>query len=135
MLASGLPDQVGDDEDLARFLISSRHFRGGVVKPAAFLPNPKDRETSVSRQGAEPAESLWTLGRAAAGARTLYGAALLKARAVRALGLRVAAAEPPPRHAVITGWSWVENDRVLQKARQTEIAQQLASAAGEPLLR
>jgi hypothetical protein len=75
------------------------------------------------------------IGQAAAGTRTLYGAGLVKARAVRESGLQVAAAEPPPRHAVIKGWPWFENDRELQKAKQAEIAQHLASAAGQPLLR
>lgn len=135
MLRSGLPEQVGDDEDIARFLVQSRHFKADVVKPTAFLPNPKDRETSVSRHGPVPAEDLWAIGQAVAGTRTLYGAAIIKAGAARESGLEVGAAEPPPRHAVISGWPWSENDRELEKARQTKLAQHLASAAGPPLLR
>jgi hypothetical protein len=59
MLASGLPEIVADDEDLARFLTSSNHFNVRMVKPAAFLPSSDD-ETSVFRHGAEPRADLWT---------------------------------------------------------------------------
>jgi hypothetical protein len=46
MLPSGLPEQIQDEEDLARFLVQSSQFTTTSVKPSAFLPNPKDRETS-----------------------------------------------------------------------------------------
>jgi len=134
-LPSGLPDQIADDEDLARFLIQSNQFNDTMVKPAAFLPSPKERETSVSRHGAEPIQQLWELGLVAAGIRTLYGAAIFKAKAVRDARLEVLPAEPPPRHAVILGWSWLYDDPDLQKARQKELAVLLASTAGKPLLR
>src|SRR5438552_15237575 len=103
-LPSGLPDRVGDDEELARFLTQSNQFNAMIAKPAAFLPSLKDRETSVSRHGREPLERLWEVGLAAAGTRTLYGAAIFKARAVRAAHLEVLPDEPPPRHAAIRGW-------------------------------
>ena len=134
-LPSGLPDFVADDEDIARFLIQSSHFNTKVAKPAAFLPNPKDRETSVSRHGREPLDRLWQLGLAAAGERNLHGAAIFKAVIVRETGLDLAAAEPPDFHAVIRGWPWVEHDPDLQRAQQKERAILLASAAGEPVLR
>ncbi len=135
ILASGLPDYVGDDEDLARFLTQSNLFNNIMVKPAAFLPSPHGRETSVSRHGVFPLPELWSIGLGAAGARRLYGAAILKARAVRSAGLEVVADEPPPRHAAIRGWPWTDTDPELQKAQQKERAALLASAAGEPLLR
>ena len=134
-LPSGLPDVVGDDEDIARFLTQSNQFNATMVKPAAFLPSPKDRETSVSRHGKEPADRLWRLGLSAAGERTLYGAALLKAHVVRGAGLELAADEPPEFHAVIRGWPWLTNDPEMQRAQQRERAIVLASAAGEPILR
>ena len=68
LLLSGLDDIVADDEDIARFLTQSSHFRGGKLRPAALLPSPADRETSVSRHGPEPAERLQEIGQAAAGA-------------------------------------------------------------------
>jgi hypothetical protein len=134
VLPSGLPSKVDDREELARFLTQSGHFNSLVVRPAAFLPNPRDRETSVSRHGQEPADSLWALGRLAAEGRKLYGAGIFTAQAVRAVQLCVAADEPPPRHAVICNWPWVDDDPELQKAKQKELALSLSRAAGRPLL-
>jgi hypothetical protein len=130
MLASGLPDLVEDHEDLARFLTSSSQFNAEMAKPAAFLPSAKDHETSVFRHGSEPRAALWALGEEhAAVNRTLYGAAIVKAANVRAALLEVAAAEPPPRHAAIRGWPWLDDDPELQKAQQKERAVLVASKA------
>lgn len=134
-LPSGLPDVLADDEDIARFLTQSSQFNTTMVKPAAFLPNPKDRETSVSRHGREPAERLWQIGITAAGERTLHGAALFKAHVVRNAGLELAADEPPELHAAIRGWPWLDNDPELQKGQQKVRAILIASAAGAPMLR
>ena len=134
-LQSGLPEQVLDDEDLARFLVQSNQYTSVMVKPAAFLPNPKDRTTSVSRHGANPLDRLWELGAAAAGGRKLHGAAIIRVQVVTEAQLTVDADEPPPRHAVIRGWPWNAADPVLQKAQQKERASILASAAGPPILR
>ncbi len=133
-LPSGLPDQVHDDEDLARFLVQSNQYNPILVKPAAFLPSPRDRETSVSRHGAKPLDQLWAIGAVAAGDRKLHGAAIIRAQVVAAAQLTVVADEPPPRHAVIRDWPWIDGDPELQKARQKEKAVILASAAGAPLL-
>jgi hypothetical protein len=129
MLSSGLSEIVSDDEDLARFLTQSSQFVATMAKPAAFLPSPKDRETSVSGHGSEPRKVLWQTGISAAGTRKLYGAALFKAGAVRAAKLDVLADEPPLRHAVIRGWPRNETDPELQKAQQKEIATMIASQA------
>jgi hypothetical protein len=128
-LDSGLPDHVGDDEDLARYLTQSSQFNATMAKPTAFLPNPKDRETSVSRHGGDPLEGLWALGVEAAGSRNLYGAAIVKARVVRVAHLCVEPDEPPVRHAAIRGWPWDEADPELQKAKQKELAAVIASQA------
>lgn len=135
MLPSGLPEVVADEEDLARFLTQSGHFSVKMAKPAAFLPSPTDRETSVSRHGREPAEILWAIGREAAGNRPLYGAAMLKAGIVRMVQHEVIADEPPPRHAAIRGWPSYDTDPESGKAKQKELALFMASAAGEPFLR
>jgi hypothetical protein len=129
MLASGLPDLVDDGEDLARFLTQSSHFSSVMPKPAAFLPSPRDRETSVSRHGAAPLDGLWAIGLKAAGARPLYGAAIFKARSPRMAQLEVIADEPPPRHAVITNWPWINDDPDMQRAAQKEKAAVIASEA------
>ena len=134
MLPSGLPEDIEDEEDLARFLVQRNQFSQIMVKPAVFLPNPKDKETSVSRHGSEPADVLWQLGRLAAGTRTLYGAAIVKARIVRKVGLDVTPAEPPPRHAVIRGWPWEADDQLDRKAERKLLAMEIASAASHPVL-
>jgi hypothetical protein len=128
-LGSGLPDHVGDDEDLARYLTQSSQFNAIMAKPSAFLPSPRDRETSVSRHGSDPLDGLWALGVEAAGPRNLHGAAIVKARAVREVHLHAEADEPPPRHAAIRGWPWDEADPELQKAKQKEMALVIASQA------
>jgi hypothetical protein len=129
MLTSGLPEQVGDDEDLARFLTSSGQFNAQMVKPAAFLPSMSDRETSVFRHGIEPKAALWRIGNEMTRGRTLHGAAIVRTADVRSAQLAVVADEPPPRHAVVNGWPWIENDPELQKAQQKERAVILASKA------
>jgi hypothetical protein len=133
-LPSGLPETVASAEDLARFLTQSSHYSGGVARPSAFLPSPKDRATSVSRHGSEPIETLRQLGLAAAGDRSLHGAAIIKCGAVRDADLSVDADEPPARHALIRGWPWLENDRQLEKAQQKEKALQLVAATSEVVL-
>jgi len=135
MLPSGLPEQIGDHEDLARFLTQGSQYTQTVVKPSAFLPWPKDRETSVFRHGREPRQRLWEIGAEAAGSRALHGAAIVRAGQVRAAQLSVESEEPPARHAAIRGWPWLDTDADLQKARQKELAAMVASAAGPPVLR
>jgi hypothetical protein len=134
-LPSGLPEEIAETEDLARFLTQSSHFTATMAAPAVFLPSPKSRETSVARHSREPAHQLWAIALAAAGTRKLYGAGIFKAAAVKSAKLQVAADEPPDRHAVIRGWPWSETDPDLQKAQQKECALVLASAAGPPVLR
>jgi len=125
-LPSGLPDIVGEEEELARFLTQSGHFNARMAKPAAFLPNPKDRETSVYRHGYHPSDQLWEIGRSATIGRNLYGVAIITAKIVGEAELEVKSNEPPPRHAVIRGWPWL-SDPELQRAQQKEKAIILAS--------
>lgn len=133
-LPSGLPEQVADEEDLARFLTSSGHLRASAVRPAAFLPNPKDGETSVFRHGATPLADLQTIGKTVAGEdRRIHGAAIVKAKVVREAKLEVRSHEPPPRHANITDWPWMRDDPDFGKAEQKGMAALLAQKAGEPL--
>jgi hypothetical protein len=128
-LPSGLCDIVSDDEDLARFLTSSRYFNSTMVKPVAFLPSGDRPETSVSRHGSAPLEFLIGLGQAAAGDRNLHGAAIFRANTPRAAGLEVVADEPPPRHALIVRWPVSPNDPDLERAKQKEMAAVIASKA------
>jgi hypothetical protein len=127
-MPSGLPEQIGDNEDIARFLTQSSHFTSASAKPSAFLPTPREQETSVSRHGKDPADRLKALGGLAAGGRSLYGAALLKALDIRKTSLSLLSDEPPDFHAVIHNWP-IDNDPALQKAKQKEIALQLVSSS------
>ena len=130
MLPSGLADKVEDDEDVVRFLTSSRQFNAVMVKPSAFLPNPKDGKKSVYRHGSHPRESLWRIwDEYVAGAGTLHGAAIVKVTHVRSAQLDVVAQEPPPRHANIVGWPWSQTDPEMGKAEQKERAALIAQCA------
>ncbi len=135
VLDSGLPDEVDDEEPIARFLWQKNLFSSNGVKAAAFMPHPRKDdnnvlEVSVSRHGKSPIDDLWDLGRKALGDRTLYGAAILEAKKIRAEKLSVTADEPPARHAVIRGWEGVGKEKALLK----NTANRLASAAGFAIL-
>jgi hypothetical protein len=128
-LGSVLSHRVDNEEHLARFLTSSRHFNSTMVKPAAFLP--KDEETSVYRHGAEPRVQLWQIAEENLRLREeqkCHGAAIIKAYSVRMSRLDVIAEEPPPRHANIKGWPLLD-DQAMQRAKHIEIAQELADNA------
>lgn len=127
-LPSGLPDIISEEEPLARFLPSKNYFNSVGPKGAAFLPNPKHRNTSVFRIGNDPERLRQTWSATSTGDRSLKGAAIFRAIAVRRIGLMVVALEPPPAHANIEGWPW-DSDPALQKGRQLELANQIAASA------
>lgn len=133
-LPSGLPEHVSDDEDLARFLTSSGHYNASAIRPAAFMPSPKNGETSVFRHGAEPLEELKHIAQTEVGSeRRIHGAAIVKAGMVRQAKLEVSAKEPPPRHGNIINWPWSKDDPEYGKAEQKLVAAVLAQRAGLPL--
>jgi hypothetical protein len=131
MLPSGLSEAIADDEPLARFITSRSQFNAQMVKPAAFLPGPKDGMTSVFRHGAEPLDALLRIAKehVLPEDKNLRGVALCTARQVREIGLMVDAKEPPARHANISGWPIEPNDPDLTKARQKALALELAQRA------
>lgn len=133
MLPSGLPKEIDDQEIIVRFLTQKGHFNKITAKPAAFMPAPESNETSVSRHGPNPSDKLWELGHSAAGERTLYGAAFVTAGKIRENKLDVFSDEPPPLHSAIRNWPLVEKDPELQKAKQKDLANGLASAS-DPLI-
>ena len=123
VLSSGLPERVDDNENLVRFLTSRSQLKSFMAKPSAFLPNPKDGETSIFRHDANSQEALWQIGIERIGTeRPLYGAAIFKAKIVRQLELEVTSQEPPPRHANITKWAWLKDDPEFGKAECKERA-------------
>ena len=139
-LPSGLPEHVADGECLGRFLTQSGQIRAQSQPPVhatAFLPNPKNGETSVMRLADETPAELWRMAdQLFTMDRRARGIARLRALDVREAGAEVQAAEPPLRHANIIGWPLTAagSDPVEQKARQREIATLMAARA-ELLLR
>jgi hypothetical protein len=101
-----------------------------MAKPAAFMPGPRDGNTSVFRQAAEPALALWDIAdHELGGERSARAAALLTAASVRRARLEVIASEPPPRHADITQWPEIASDPEATKAQRKELALLLVQAA------
>ena len=130
MLASGLPDNVADEEFVVRFLTSDSQFNSQMVKPSGFMPGPRDGNTSVFRQAAEPVQALWnTADRELGAERRAKAAAMLTAESVRRVRLEVLAAEPPPCHADITKWPEIANDPEATKAQRKELALLLVQVA------
>lgn len=130
-LPSRLPKIVGDDEKLARFLASDRLFnKSGLIRPAAYMPNPAHRNSSVFREEGGRVETLkkiWAENQT--GDRSLHAIAICKARDVRAAALDVASEEPPPKHANIVGWPWNDAYPEIAKAEQKERAAVIAQSA------
>ncbi len=126
MLPSNPLKEVRDDEDLTRFLTQSNHSSSMGVKPAAFLPSAKNRTTSVFRLSDDRIRMQETFAKYLHPHLTMKGAAVIAAHRVRAAGLHVRASEPPPRHADLENWPWIQEDPALEKARQKEIAVKLA---------
>jgi len=130
-LSSGLLVLVADSEPLVRFIKSRNHYSPTkkAVKPAAFLPNPKDGKSSVFRHPCEPVEELWSIGSGELGQNVhIHGAGVIIARAARDEGLEVTASEPPPRHANIENWP-TDGDPEIAKAARKEVAIVLAARA------
>jgi len=118
-LSSGLPEILENEEDLARFLTSSNHFNSIGPKPAAFMPNPRNDETSVYRHGGTPIEELRKIAQAEVGHLRIHGAAIVGVKDVRDAFLEVLAKEPPLRHADIVHWP--KSDTSLDKAKCKEL--------------
>ena len=123
-LDSGLPEFVSAEEPLARFLTSSGHFNSQQVKPAAFMPNPANMQTSVFRN--DDAERLRECASKAMPDRRVHGVAIVSTKIVRETSLDVQAQEPPARHANIVGWA---SDPVLAKSENKMYAIALAQNA------
>ncbi len=129
MDASGSEVPVADAVVLARFLLQSSWIRAeGTIKPDAFMP-PPSLELSVTQcEGPEQAVN-WHRGQqvAATRQRTLYGAALITARAVRTVEPLDAVQAPldeDPLHGHVINWP-----PSSAKERQKELALELAKNA------
>jgi len=129
MLPSGLPEIVGDDEQVASFLTSSSHFNATLVKAVAFVPNSKNGEKSVCRHGAELRVELQRLASVYLKQIQAHGAGVVGADVVKGIGLSVESHEPPERHANLQGWVWSAADPKMGKAENLERAKRLAEKA------
>jgi hypothetical protein len=96
-------------EIVARFILSRSHFtpESSRVNPRALEPSRQDNATSVFRTHDLDEDRIWLLGRDAVAVprgRPLYGRADMNSQSIRDVGLLLVSNEPPPRHALITGW-------------------------------
>jgi hypothetical protein len=92
---------------------------------AAFMPNPKNRETSVYRILGISDKEIWEIGDREVGqnrGKPILGRADVGASFVIKKGLNVVPSEPPVRHANIVGWP-------EEKSEQRLIALELAAEA------
>jgi hypothetical protein len=116
---------VDDNEKLARYIFSTRHFSREPprVKTEAYMPSRG--EVSVFRIDRLEQAAIWEIGNEVARKRerTLYARGDTKASEARRVGLDIRPDEPPSRHANLVGWP--DND----KPRQKLIALQLAAVA------
>ena len=121
------PQPIGDDEQLARFVLFSKDIctSGQRVKPDAFIPHPYT-DLSVTRHNELSEKQLWNVGRnvATARKRTLYGRADVSTVTVKRQSLSIESqpVKGNPNHANILGWP-------KEKPAQKIIALELAAAS------
>jgi len=133
-LESGLGVEILESETLARFLLQSDDFSKAHmrVKPRAFMPMFNDKrnqwETSVTRTMSLSHLEIHVIGGEVAIERqkSYYGFASTQNSAVNQADLHSAPDEPPPRHALILGWS-TDIDKYMRKAANQSKALALAS--------
>jgi hypothetical protein len=118
---------VETSEMLSRFILQSNWIRpsDSTVKPAAFLPNPLNGETSVFRTSGISEQDTWEIGDrevADIRAKAILGRADILAQNILSKNLQVKPSEPPPRHANIVGWP-------DEKSKRLQIAVELAADA------
>jgi hypothetical protein len=114
-------------EVLSRFIMQTNWYRlsDNRVRYAAFMPNPKNGETSVYRISGISGREVWEIGDREVGLRRdkpILGRADIGASFVITKGLNVVPSEPPIRHANIIGWP-------EQKSEQRLVAIELAAEA------
>jgi hypothetical protein len=120
-------EPVTPSEVLSRFIMQTNWYRlsDNRVRYAAFMPNPKNGETSVYRISGISDREVWEIGDREVGLRRdkpILGRADIGASFVITKGLNVVPSEPPIRHANIIGWP-------EQKSEQRLVAIELAAEA------
>jgi len=120
-------EPVTPSEVLSRFIMQTNWYRlsDNRVRYAAFMPNPKDGETSVYRICGILEREVWEIGDREVGLKRykpVLGRADIGASFVMMKGLSVVPSEPPARHANIVGWP-------EEKSEQRLVALELAAEA------
>jgi hypothetical protein len=116
-----LPTVVGDDEAVVSFVLESNKFKGSGVDHRQLMPSIRHGNTSVYRIAGLSEAQTAAAGHVIALERPkpgILGWAELVVLAIRAAQpLRLNAAEPPPRHALIEGWPpAIEDKRTMAMA-------------------
>ena len=120
-------EPVTPSEVLSRFIMQTNwcSLSDNRVKYAAFMPNPKNGETSVFRISGISDREIWEIGHREVELRRdkpVLGRADVGSSFVVTKGLNVVPSEPPVRHANIVGWP-------EEKSEQRLIALELAAEA------
>lgn len=122
-LPSGLPENVLEDEPMARFLRSSSHVAKstGRIKYGAYLPAPDDDTSVFRREGLDDVE-LKKLGAEYVPNSVKHGSALILAKVIIDEGLQLIADDEPPRHANIRGWPTLDDPDLQKNKRRLKAA-------------
>ncbi len=120
-------ETVLSSEILSRFIMQTNWYRlsDNCVRYAAFMPNPRNGETSVYRISGISDREVWEIADREVGLRRdkpILGRADIGTSFVITKGLNVVPSEPPIRHANILGWP-------EQKSEQRLVALELAAEA------
>lgn len=104
-----LPAEILPEEIVVRYILTSSEYSKVKlrVKYRAFEPSPTNKFTSVFRVSGLKENKIWEQGRkfvAIPRNRTLYARADISVSNIRAQGLGIFPAEPPPRYANIVNW-------------------------------
>jgi hypothetical protein len=106
--ASVEPRRLGDDELVARFIYSKRHFSASRPKPGAFDPSPY-AELSVAHTTQLPIQDVWRLAAltltSQSGRTTVYARADVPVHELTSNSLSATRDDDPfERHTFVAGW-------------------------------
>jgi hypothetical protein len=110
--------QIKASELISRFVFDKKRINSDRVHFRVFF-DPNSDGLSVSRTSDLSADDVWALGDVAGGARgPAIGCGDMRAEEIRSLDLEILPDEPPPRHALVTGWPTSDKDRCRSIATQ-----------------
>jgi len=111
-------EPVTPSEVLSRIIMERKwcSLSDNRVKYAAFMPNPKNGETSVFRISGISDREVWEIGHREVGLKRdkpVLGRGDIGTSFVMTKGLNVVPSEPPVRHANIVGWPEEKSEKRL----------------------